>query len=41
MLARVRQEQDPVKLGTMAADLRARDHTGDLTAILELIEQER
>lgn len=41
MLEYVRQEQDTAALGTMAADLRARDHTGDLTAILALIEQER
>lgn len=41
MLESVRQERDTTALGTMAADLRARDHTGDLTAILALIEQER
>jgi hypothetical protein len=34
-------EGDAAALARMAADLRARDHTGDLTAILELIERER
>jgi hypothetical protein len=40
LLERVKQAQSS-ELDAMAADLRRRDHTGDLTAILNLIEQER
>ena len=40
LLERVKQAQDS-ELAAMADDLRRRDHTGDLTAILELIERER
>jgi hypothetical protein len=40
LLQRVKQAQDS-ELAAMAADLRKRDHTGDLTAIVELIERER
>lgn len=38
---RVRQEREPAVLNTMAADLRARDHSADLMAIIDLIDQER
>ncbi len=42
LLRRVRQaEDDRATLATMAGDLRTRDHTKDLTTILELIDQER
>ncbi len=41
LLKRVRQESAPAALSAMAADLRARDHSGDLKAILDLIDQER
>jgi len=41
LLGSVRQEQDQAVLNAMAADLRARDYSGDLSAILELIDQER
>ncbi len=42
LLERVKQEQgNELALAAMAADLRRRDHTEDLTTILELIEQER
>lgn len=40
LLERVKQAQES-ELDAMDADLRKRDHTGDLTAILNLIEQER
>lgn len=38
---RVRQERELATINAMAADLRARDHSGDLMAIIELIDQER
>lgn len=41
LLQRVRQEREPAVLNTLAASLRARDHSGDLMAIIELIDQER
>ncbi len=41
LLWNVRQEQNQSVLSAMAADLRARDHSGDLKTILDLIDQER
>lgn len=41
LLQRVRETHDPVSLEVFANDLRARDHSDDLIAILNLIEQER
>jgi hypothetical protein len=41
LLRNVRKEQDQAVISAMAADLRARDHSDDLKAILELIDQER
>jgi hypothetical protein len=37
----IRTVQDPDTLAAMAAELRARDHTDDLIAILDLIDQKR
>jgi hypothetical protein len=41
LLHRVREEHEPAVLEAMAANLRARDHSGDLMAIIDLIDQER
>lgn len=41
LLQRVRQGREPAVLNAMADDLRARDHSGDLMSIIELIDQER
>lgn len=41
LLHRVRKEHEPAALESMAAALRARDHSGDLMAIIDLIDQER
>jgi hypothetical protein len=41
LLKRVHQEHEPAALAAMVADLRVRDHTGDLISILDLIDQER
>lgn len=41
LLQRVRQTHDPASLDAIAEGLRARDHSDDLIAILNLIEQER
>jgi len=41
LLQRVQQQNEPAVRDEMAIDLRARDHLGELDAILRLIDQER